>query len=190
MDMMKQVVFLDRDGVINRDSPDYIKGWDEFEFLAGSLSAMATLARAGLPVIVITNQSAIFRGLITRGNLADMHGRMAAAVRAAGGDILDIFYCPHGPDENCRCRKPAPGMLLDAAAEHDIDLPASVMVGDSAKDILCANNAGCGRTVLVQTGHFASAAAELARCGVVPDRVAADLNAAVDWILDKSHISP
>ena len=178
-----QAVFLDRDGVINRDSPDYIKGWHEFVFLPKSLDAMVRLAEAGLPVIVVTNQSAIFRRLITEEILADMHRRMRAAVAEAGGRIFDIRHCPHGPGQGCGCRKPAPGMLLWAAADHGIDLAASVMVGDSAKDILCARNAGCGRSILVESGNFASARTELAQKGVDPDHVAPDLHGAVDWII-------
>ncbi|MBI9085077.1 MAG: D-glycero-beta-D-manno-heptose 1,7-bisphosphate 7-phosphatase [Desulfobacterales bacterium] len=185
---MMRVVFLDRDGVINRDSPDYIKGWHEFVFLSGSLDAIARLTRAGLPVIVVTNQSAIFRGLITQEILADMHRRMLRAVADAGGRIFDIRHCPHGPDQACGCRKPAPGMLLSAAADHGIDLAASAMVGDSAKDILCARNAGCGCSILVETGDFASARTKLAHKGIDPDHVAPDLNGAVDWIIH--HCGP
>lgn len=183
-----RVVFLDRDGVINRDSPDYIKGWHEFVFLPGSLDAIARLAKAGLPVIVVTNQSAIFRGLITEEILADTHRRMLRAVAEAGGRIMDIRHCPHGPGQACGCRKPAPGMLLSAAADHGIDLAASTMVGDSAKDILCARNAGCGRSVLVETGDFDSALTKLAQKGIDPDHVAPDLNGAVDWIV--RHCGP
>lgn len=182
---MQQVVFLDRDGVINRDSPNYIKGWKEFVFLPGSQKALARLARAGLPVIVITNQSAVFRGLITEAILDDMHRRMRRAVEQAGGRVLDIFHCPHGPDQGCGCRKPAPGMLRAAQSAHDIDLAGSVMVGDSAKDILCAKNAGCGLTVLVGTGDIEAARRALERAGVAPDHEAPDLAGAVDWILDR-----
>lgn len=176
-------VFLDRDGVINRDSPDYIRCWDEFEFLPRSIAAIARLTRAGIRVIVITNQSIVGRGWVTPEVLADTHTRMRAAVEAGGGQIAAIYHCPHHPDDGCACRKPRPGMILRAAADHDIALARTVMIGDSAKDIACARNAGCGRAVLVQTGDYPKAAAALSSLGITPDRVARDLWDAVDGLL-------
>ncbi len=182
---MKRVIFLDRDGVINRDSPGYIKSWEEFEFLPGSLDALALLGRAGYRPIVISNQSGINRGLIRPGVLGEMHQRMCAAVEAAGGRIADIFFCPHCPDENCACRKPRPGLILQAQALHAIDLAASIMIGDSAKDIQCGRNAGCGVAILVRTGNGPAAEAELAAAGCRPDLVADDLLHAARLILSR-----
>lgn len=180
---MPRVVFLDRDGVINRDSPDYIKGWREFEFIPGSREAMARLTRAGLTLILITNQSAVARGLITRPGLGRLHQRLCTAVAGTGGRIHDIFFCPHHPEARCTCRKPATGLLIQAAAKYGLDLSATYLVGDSAKDILCARNAGCGKTILVQTGNGPVAAEALARQGQAPDHLAADLAAAARWII-------
>lgn len=177
-----RVVFLDRDGVINRDSPDYIKGWREFYFLPGSREAMAGLTRAGFSIILITNQSAVTRGLITRPRLGRLHQRLTTAVAEKGGRINDIFFCPHHPKARCTCRKPATGLLMQAAAKYALDLSTTFFVGDSAKDILCARNAGCGKTVLVQTGNGPAAAKALARQGQAPDHLAADLMAAAEWI--------
>jgi D-glycero-D-manno-heptose 1,7-bisphosphate phosphatase len=178
-----KVVFLDRDGVINRDSPDYIKSWREFEFLPGSLAALALLSRAGYQPIVITNQSAIRRGLVPLVVLEEMHRRMLSAIEAAGGHILDIFFCPHRPDEGCVCRKPRPGMILQAQARHGIDLAAAFMIGDSAKDILCGRNAGCGTNILVLTGNGPAAEQELAAAGGSPEVVTGDLLAAAALIV-------
>jgi D-glycero-D-manno-heptose 1,7-bisphosphate phosphatase len=180
-------VFLDRDGVINADSPAYIKSRAEFHPLPGSLAAIARLTRAGIRVIVITNQSAINRGMVPLAELEAIHHDLRAAVSAQGGCISDIFFCPHRPDEGCDCRKPKPGLILAARERHGIDLSSSVMVGDRAKDILAGQTAGCGRTVLVRTGNTESALQSLAEEGCRPDHVAADLAAAVDWILDQGH---
>jgi D-glycero-D-manno-heptose 1,7-bisphosphate phosphatase len=180
-------IFLDRDGVINQDSPTYIKSRSEFHPLPGSIEAIARLSRASIRVIVITNQSAVNRQLISLTELQAIHQELGTAVSDHGGRIDDIFFCPHRPDEGCDCRKPKPGLILAASKRHGIDLTRSVMVGDSAKDILAGQAAGCGRTVLVRTGDADSALHALADTGRRPDRVVADLSAAVDWILDQRH---
>jgi len=181
--MLDKVVFLDRDGVINRDSPTYIKSWDEFEFLPGSLEAMALLTRNGFTIIVITNQSIIGRGMAAPESLSHTHRQMSDAVAARGGRIHDIFFCPHNPEDGCDCRKPAPGLILKARDAYDIDLAGAVMVGDSAKDIECARSAGCGASVLVKTGNGHSAIDTLNEKGILPDYHAADLLDAAHWIL-------
>ena len=177
-----RVVFLDRDGVINRDSPDYIKSWEEFEFLPGSLEAIKRLISEGFIVMVITNQSAVNRQMVTPQELDRTHSLMKIAVRDHGGDIQDIFVCPHIPEDDCECRKPKPGLIHQAQAKYRINLAAATMVGDSAKDILCGRRAGCAYTVLVQTGNGLEAQKTLADQGVYPDHVARDLWDAVDWI--------
>lgn len=176
-------VFLDRDGVINEDSDAYIKCREEFRPIPGSLEAIARLTRNGVRVIVITNQSAINRGMIPLAELETIHRDLCDAVSALGGRITDIFFCPHRPDEGCDCRKPRPGLILAARQRHGIDLSRSVMVGDSARDILAGKAAGCGLTVLIRSGCAASAIQSLEAVGQRPDHVAADLDAAVRWIL-------
>jgi D-glycero-D-manno-heptose 1,7-bisphosphate phosphatase len=178
-------VFLDRDGVINVDSPDYIKSWAEFEFIPGSRQAIARLTRAGLRVIVITNQSAVNRGMVPLSELESMHRRMQQAVVDSGGRITDIFFCPHRPDEGCSCRKPRPGMILAAGRRYPINLSTAVMVGDSAKDIQAGRAAGCGCSLLVKTGNGKAALQTLQAAGQAPDHVAADLDRAATWIVDR-----
>jgi len=185
--MSDLTVFLDRDGVINADSPDYIKSRAEFHPLPGSIEGIVRLTRAGVRVIVITNQSAINRGMVPLAELDAIHQELRTVVSAQGGQITDIFFCPHHPDDGCDCRKPKPGLILAASKRHGIVLADSVMIGDSAKDILAGQAAGCGRTVLVQTGHADRALRSLAKAGRRPDHVAADLAAAVDWILDQGY---
>ena len=180
---MKQVVFLDRDGVINQDSSDYIKCWDEFIFLPNSLEALKILTRKGCTLIVVTNQSVIHRKWVLPEVLADMHLRLKAAVAAHGGKITDIFVCPHTPEQNCSCRKPEPGLIRQACQKYAIDLSDAIMVGDSAKDILCGIAAGCGRTILVKTGNGIAARDALARDNIFPTVVAADLLEAARWII-------
>jgi D-glycero-D-manno-heptose 1,7-bisphosphate phosphatase len=177
-------VFLDRDGVINEDSDAYIKSRDEFHPLPGSLAAIARLSQSGIRVIVITNQSAINRGMVPLTELEAIHGILCAAVDSLGGRITDIFFCPHRPDEACGCRKPKPGLIQAAGRRYGVDLSRSVMIGDSAKDILAGKAAGCALTVLVRTGKAQEAIRLLAAAAAQPDHIAADLDAAVQWLID------
>jgi D-glycero-D-manno-heptose 1,7-bisphosphate phosphatase len=188
MDQLDNVVFLDRDGVINRDSEAYIKNWDEFHFLPGSLSAIAELNRAGMPVILITNQSGIGRGLISLEILLDIHEQMKQAILSREGDILDIFFCPHIPDDNCTCRKPRPGMVEDAREKHRINMSTSSFIGDSARDIQCARAGDCGRSILVLTGNGHKARESLEKQNCLPDLVTDNLLEAARHII--SHPLP
>lgn len=181
-----KTIFLDRDGVINEDSPDYIKSWAEFHFIPGSLDAITRLTRNGFSVIVITNQSAINRKMVPLAKLETIHQKLRQAVSGSGGRITDIFFCPHRPDEDCDCRKPRPGMIFAARDRYGIDLASAVMVGDSARDILAGKAAGC-RTVLVRTGNGNASIRSLKETDRTPDHVAANLDRAAQWILDQQE---
>ena len=183
--MTRPAVFLDRDGVINENRVDHVKSWHEFAFLPGALDALRRLATLDWPVVVITNQAAIGRGLVSRETVEEINGRMVAAVRSEGGRIDGVFYCPHRPEEECACRKPEPGLLLQAAEQLGLDLPTSFLVGDAASDVLAAHAADC-RAVLVGTGRGAEYAkrALLQRHDIVGYHLADDLGQAVDWIVD------
>lgn len=185
MGMLQKVVFLDRDGVINADSDAYIKNWSEFRFLPGSLQALRRLTANGFTLIVITNQSIINRQMVPATVLDDMHRRMKACIREAGGRIADIFYCPHTPDEGCNCRKPKPGLFLQALEKYNLEFASSGMIGDRAKDIEAAKAAGCGYSILVQSGDLLDAQQTLARKALLPDYVASNLEQAADWILTR-----
>ena len=182
--MLKKIVFLDRDGVINRDSSNYIKSRAEFEFLPKSVSAIKHLTLNGFTVIIITNQSAINRKMISRQDLETIHTLMTSDVESGGGKIKDIFFCPHTPDDGCDCRKPEPGLIFQAQMRYGIELSKAVMVGDSAKDIECARNAGCGHAVLVRTGNGIQAEKILAEKKIFPDHVAEDLYEAALWLVN------
>lgn len=181
--MLQKVAFVDRDGTINQDSADYIKNWSEFNFLPRSIKALRNLSAAGFTIIVITNQSAIPRKLITPELLDHIHSKMKTAVSSGGGRISDIFYCPHMPEDGCYCRKPSPGLIVQAQKKYQIDLATSVMIGDSARDIECARNAGCRYSILVKTGNYQEAASDLAAANLGADYLAADLYEAADWIM-------
>ncbi|MGD2013769.1 MAG: D-glycero-beta-D-manno-heptose 1,7-bisphosphate 7-phosphatase [Desulfobacterales bacterium] len=186
--ILNGVVFLDRDGTINHDSPDYIKNRSEFKIIPGSIEAIRRLTLSGFTSIVITNQSALARKLISPAELDHIHAIMRAAITSGGGKLTDIFFCPHLPNEGCNCRKPAPGLLLRAQLKYNIDLPTSIMVGDSAKDIECARNAGCGQAVLVKTGKDDAAEDMLKSKQIDADYTAIDLFDAANWILANSPL--
>jgi D-glycero-D-manno-heptose 1,7-bisphosphate phosphatase len=136
------VVFLDRDGVINQMRADYVKRWEEFELLPGTIGAIARISASGRDVIVLTNQSAIGQGLVSAETVAGIHNRLAGLVEAAGGRIAGFLICPHRRDEGCDCRKPAPGLFIRAGRELGVNLGTAVMVGDQPSDIAAATAAG------------------------------------------------
>lgn len=144
-------IFLDRDGVINENQSDYVKSWSEFRFLPGSLEAIAKLTQAGHRIVVCTNQAGVARGSLTVETVEEIHRQMVAAIAEAGGVIEKVYYCPHGKDENCPCRKPRPGMLLRARDELGLDMSDAVFIGDSITDVRAAIAAGI-HAVLVLTG--------------------------------------
>ena len=180
--MVNRVVFLDRDGVICENRPDYVKSWAEFSFLPGVFDALAALKQAGYRTIVVTNQSAIGRGHMTLADLHHIHSRMLEIIRQHGGDVAQVFHCPHRPDEACRCRKPKPGMLLNAARALEIDLSRSFMVGDASTDILAGQSVGC-RCFLVLTGRGTDERTVAIDRAIAPFEVVSSLASAVGRIL-------
>lgn len=155
-----RLVVLDRDGVINQDSDEYIKCPEEWEPIPGSLEAIARLCRADYRVVIATNQSGVGRGLFSMDMLNKIHNRMLEHIHQKGGAIDAILVCPCHPDANCRCRKPKPGMLVDLAERLKINLTAVPMVGDSLRDLEAAR-AVHGLPVLVRTGKGERTAREL-----------------------------
>jgi D-glycero-D-manno-heptose 1,7-bisphosphate phosphatase len=147
---MNRAAFLDRDGVINRKArgDEYVTRWEEVQILPGVAEAIALLNQAGVRVIVASNQRCVAKGLITIADLEALHRRMCEAVASHGAKIDAIYYCPHETQPPCRCRKPQPGMLLKAARDHNIDLSASWMIGDSYADVEAGRNAGCKTALL------------------------------------------
>ena len=159
---MSRAAFLDRDGVVNQKAPQgqYITRWEEMQLLPGVVEAIALLNRAGFLVIVVTNQRCVAKGLITTSELGAIHERMRDALARAGASLDGVYYCPHELQPPCTCRKPRPGMLLEAARAHDIDLSASWMIGDSDKDVEAGKNAGCRTVRLVESDEVENGKAD------------------------------
>ena len=149
-----KTVFLDRDGVINRNPPNkgYVRRWSEFSFLPNARKAIRELTQSGYRIIVVTNQAGIGRGLFSEEDLRDIHARMVSKITETGGRIEAIYYCPHPPEAGCECRKPKPGMLIRAVREHNIELSSAYLIGDSVTDIQAGQCLGT-KALLVLTGH-------------------------------------
>ncbi|HEX5167296.1 MAG TPA: D-glycero-beta-D-manno-heptose 1,7-bisphosphate 7-phosphatase [Thermomicrobiales bacterium] len=182
--MGRPAVFLDRDGVLNENRDQYVRSWEEFSFLPGTFAALRGLNTLDLPVVVITNQAGVGRGLIPEERIDEIHQRMAAEIARQGARIEQIYWCPHTTQDDCDCRKPKPGLLLRAAEQLGIDLAASVFVGDAETDVEAGKRAGC-RTVLVLTGRGRDAVRKMAGRSdrkTVPDAIAADLEAALPYL--------
>ena len=148
---MSKLIILDRDGVINQDSDDYVKSLEEWIPIEGSCEAIADLCKAGYTIAVATNQSGLARGYFSVDHLEAMHGRMNALVEEAGGEIATIKYCPHGPDDGCDCRKPLPGLVDQIEAELGISAEDAWFIGDSLRDLQAGLAKDC-KPVLVMTG--------------------------------------
>lgn len=188
----KRLVILDRDGVINQDSDDFIKSPDEFVPIPGSLEAIARLNKAGFRVVVATNQSGVARGLFDLDTLDAMHDKLRRLLAEVDGHIDGIFFCPHSPDAGCDCRKPLPGLLEQAAEAFTTNLEGVPVIGDSLRDLESAITAGA-TPLLVRTGKGERSLASLreasadARLKAAP--VYDDLAAAVEAVLTGSFSS-
>jgi D-sedoheptulose 7-phosphate isomerase len=177
-EVAQPVVFLDRDGVVNANRSDYVKSWDEFLLFPDVAAAIRRLNEAGYAVVVVTNQSAIGRGIISEATVEQMHAQMCHLLAGQGAWISKVYYCPHHPNADCLCRKPRGGLIQQALAELPVDATRAFMVGDHASDVAAGRSCGL-TTVLVTSGR-----GTVAECGLdMPDHVAPDLTAAVDWIL-------
>jgi D-glycero-D-manno-heptose 1,7-bisphosphate phosphatase len=150
--MSIKTIFLDRDGVINKEI-NYLHKIEDFEFIDGVFETCRYLISLDYQIIVITNQSGISRGYYTEKNFQIITEWMIAEFQKNDIIILDIFHCPHLPNSNCNCRKPKPGMLLDAKYKHNIDMQNSWLIGDKEIDIIAANSSGITNTILVKSGH-------------------------------------
>jgi D-glycero-D-manno-heptose 1,7-bisphosphate phosphatase len=176
-------VFVDRDGVINRNRADYVKSIEEFEPFPDALEGIARLTREGWPVIVVSNQQCVGKGVITQETLAEITQHMRSVVRQAGGEIRGVYYCPHLAEEGCDCRKPMAGSFLRAAEEHGINLRRSYFIGDSAEDMLAARRAGV-TPILVLTGRADRPGEDWE---AAPAYVADNFAEAVDWIEEEEE---
>jgi D-glycero-D-manno-heptose 1,7-bisphosphate phosphatase len=172
---MNKAVFLDRDGVIIRKPSEgqYVTRWEEMNVLPGVVEAIGLLNRSKFRVVVVSNQRCVAKGLITARDLDSMHRRMCKQLATAGATIDGVYYCPHEKWPACSCRKPAPGMLLEAARKYQLNLAASWMIGDSEVDIEAGRNAGCKTARLLESDLVDDKA----------DVVASSLREVIDQIL-------
>jgi D-glycero-D-manno-heptose 1,7-bisphosphate phosphatase len=180
----RRAVFLDRDGTLNVEV-NYLHRVADFHLIEGAAQAIRALNAANYLVIVVTNQAGIARGYYDAAALDTLHTHLAQVLAAEGAQLDAVYFCPHHPDFTgpCACRKPAPGMLLRAAADYRLDLTRSWLVGDTSSDIGAGCAAGC-RTVLVRTGYGNQVAAQLVRDAMPrPDMIVDDIGAAVQYLL-------
>jgi len=178
-------VLLDRDGVINFDSPDYILAPEQWLPVPGSLEAIARLSKAGIAVAIVSNQSALGRGMMDQNTFNAIHAKMMLAIEQAGGFITHVAYCPHAPDDNCNCRKPKPGMVVDSFTACGTTADKSIMIGDSVRDMQAAHAADVAG-ILVQSGYGDADAIVQATRPFMPEVQAFnDLAAAVDALLEE-----
>lgn len=185
---LRRAVFLDRDGTLTVEG-EWITKHEHLVLVPGAAEAVRALSDAGFFVVMVTNQSAVARGLIDEGELDAIHAELARMLAAEGARLDATYHCPHHPTEglgawrkDCECRKPKPGMTLRAAREHDLDLERSFTVGDAARDLEAGWTAGT-RGVLVRTGKGPKELDVLLARGETPDHVADDVLAAARWIL-------
>lgn len=179
---LHRAVFMDRDGTINREV-GYVDHLEKFELLSGAAEAIRRLNARGFKTVVVTNQSGVARGYFSEDFVRELHRELAVQLARHGAHLDGIYYCPHSPGAGCDCRKPVPGMLLKAAAELDIDLGRSYVVGDKQVDVELAHRVGASG-ILVLTGYAGQEPGrDPAQPPVQPDFVAQDLLGAVDWVL-------
>jgi D-glycero-D-manno-heptose 1,7-bisphosphate phosphatase len=180
------LVILDRDGVINQESDDYIKSAAEWHAIPGSLQAIARLYQQGYRVVVVSNQSGLARGKFNIENLNEIHSKMHTHLNQYGGVIDAVFFCPHGPDDGCDCRKPKPGLYLEVIRRLGVSTADVIAVGDKASDLDAARAAGINSLALVKTGW----GQQLVDADAVPEgaHVYADLAAMVDVLLADGRV--
>lgn len=173
-------VFLDRDGVIIKKAPEgaYISHWDRVRFLPGSVKAIGRLHQAGFKVFIVTNQRGLALHKVRLEHLEEIHRRIQAKLADQGVTVSGIYFCPHAKSKKCACRKPQPGMLLQAAADHALDLRRAWLVGDAPSDIEAGKRAGC-KTVWIRK-HYRN------KSEIAPDFIAPDLLSAANHILQAS----
>ena len=186
-------LFLDRDGVVVEEV-EYLRRVEDLRLLPGAAAAIRRMNQGGVPVILVTNQSGVARGLLNEDRLGEIHAALTGMLAAEGARLDGLYYCPHHPTAgagdytmDCDCRKPKPGMLLRAAREFEFELRLSALIGDTAGDIAAARAAGCAAAILVLTGHGAGQSAQPGQTGQ-PDHTAADIAAALDWLAGRGMI--
>lgn len=154
--MMIPALFLDRDGVIIENRPDYVRAWSDVSIYPQALASLRRIYSTEYKIFIVTNQSVIGRGIISQSAAEKINWQLVNEIESAGGRVDGVYMCPHTPEDNCLCRKPQSGMILKAVAENSLDLGNSILVGDAISDIIAGQTAGVGKNILVKTGRGAS----------------------------------
>lgn len=184
---MFRAVFLDRDGVLIENRPDYVREWSQVQMLPRALDALTGFQRAGFKIVVVTNQSAVGRGLLTLNSAQEINARLVKMVKESSGWVDGVYMCPHKPEDQCNCRKPKPGLLLQAAQELSIDLQASWMIGDAWSDLIAGQAAGVRSTIMVRTGRGSSQLLETQPEDLKPFLVSDDLFTAFQTVVQSER---
>lgn len=150
---MYPAIFLDRDGVIIENRDNYVRSWGDVTFLPGALGALARLKETEYKIVIVTNQSAVGRGIISLAEAQAINAQFLQVIQQHGGRIDDIYMCIHAPPQGCDCRKPRPGLIMQAVSERSLDLNRSLLIGDALSDIQAGQNAGVPTNILVKTGR-------------------------------------
>jgi D-glycero-D-manno-heptose 1,7-bisphosphate phosphatase len=185
---VKPAIFLDRDGVIIENRVNYVRSSTDVVFLPNALVALALLARTGYAIVVVTNQSAVGRGLMTLAQAEQINRDIVRVIAVNRGRIDHVYMCPHAPADGCKCRKPRPGLLTQAAEDLDLDLSASFLIGDALTDLQAAQAAGVPHRIMVRTGRGASQLQLSEASSLPPFTVCNHLLEAIHLILD-GHIA-
>jgi len=180
----RSAIFVDRDGTLCFDR-HYMSDPDGLEFIPSVVDGLVTLAQLGLPIIIVTNQSGVGRGYFTEETLSRIHARLLSMLSEKGIQITDIFHCPHVPGTGCGCRKPAPGMLFEAAQKHGIDLAQSFVIGDRMMDVEMAHAVGARGILVPEVGDQYKVGHEIEQSTEEPDFKADTFLEAALWLMDR-----
>jgi D-glycero-D-manno-heptose 1,7-bisphosphate phosphatase len=180
----KPAVFVDRDGTICFDK-HYLADPAGLEFIPTVVDGLRKLTKAGVPIIIVTNQSGVARGYFTEGTLVKIHKELVKILEKQGVSILDIFYCPHMPDAGCDCRKPAPGLLIRASKKHGIELSKSYVIGDRMMDVELAHKVNAKGVLVPEPGDQYGTDKEITASKEKPDFMAGNFSEAADWALSR-----
>jgi D-glycero-D-manno-heptose 1,7-bisphosphate phosphatase len=181
---MFPAIILDRDGVIIENRDNYVRSWDDVDVYPQALHALAIASHSSYKIVIITNQAGVGKGIISLQTAAEINQRLVQIIEKAGGRVDGLYMCPHAPQDQCECRKPRPGMILQAERELSLDLSRSWMIGDALSDLQAGRAAGVGHIALVKTGRGAQQAQLPESANLGPFRLYADLNDALHHLLN------
>lgn len=184
---MFPAIFLDRDGVLIENRSDYVRDWSQVHIFSDAIRALSHPSLKMYKVVIVTNQSAVGRGLISLETANEINERLVDQIRAGHGRVHKVYICPHGPDDGCDCRKPRPGLILQAARELSLDLKRSWMIGDAWTDLQAGTAAGLDGTIILRTGRGSEQLLLQKPSDIRGNLVFNDLSQAVDYILQGSH---